>query len=532
MRFKPQWTSFLPAAFLATAAALAIALPVSADNSAASKSAAKTVINMTINGKAANPKTPPFLDKGTVYLPVRDMGEVLGTVVSWNDQAKTVTMRYPKLTVKQPFGSTSANVNGQPVALSSPLRMVDGRVYAPLRFFSEAIGTEVKWEKATQTVHMTRSDDYLKLNSWLTIWWNRTTHELYTAKDEQSDVLNIGKLDAEMRGTISAEGGLQQGGNTVLTFVDRYNNPKPHYEVHSLLIRNNRIVEQKHAAYDLRYEPNTSYFQVYDSKGWVEYTVLTDGKIVWVYNDEGEIVSTYDLPALTKEDDVFGVQAVGTDYLVVRPGRTGLLTLVDLKDSTTTVLADKLLTGKDLAYARENQTPYPGDTLSFAGDGGYPGYGKLDFAYLSPLQKNASYERPSYAEERKALPKERSFQEMAASCAVDTLKSVHMQDGDITYKPLIAANKQDQEGIRTVCRILKKITAEGTEVSLPLTFPDRLFHGMLVEFAAGDSVNIYMAGENKLGMGSELGGKNIFLVDAEMTKAFKYLKVSQNNEDL
>ncbi|MET3546987.1 hypothetical protein ABID47_003603 [Paenibacillus favisporus] len=534
MRFKRRWNSFLPAAFLAAAAAFAIALPVSADNTAATKAAANTGINLTMNGKAANPKTPPFLDKGTVYLPVRDMGEVLGTLVSWNDQAKTVTMRYPKLTVKLPFGSKSANVNGQPVALSSPLRMVDGRVYAPLRFFSEAMGTEVKWEKATQTVHMTKSDDYLKLYSWLTIWWDRTTHELYTAKDEQSDVLNIGKLDVEVQGTISVEGGLKQGGNTVLTFVDKYNNPKPHYDVYSLLIRNNRIVDQKHAAYDLRYEPNKTYFQEYDPNGWIEYTVLTDGKIVWVYSDEGKIVATHDLQELTKQDDVFGVQAVGADYLVVRPGRTGLLTLVDLKDNTTTVLADKLLTGKDLAYARDYQTPYPGDTLSFAGDAGYPGYGILDFAYDSPFKKSANserltYKRPSYAEERKALPKERSFKEMAASCAVDTVKSVHMQDGDITYKPLIGANKQDQEGIRTVCRILKKITAEGTEVTLPRIFPETFFHGMSVEFTAGDSVSIYRAEGTKLAMGSELGGKNIFLEDAEMVKTFERLKVSSNN---
>lgn len=531
MRFKLRWNSFLPAAFLAAAAAFAVSLPVSADNSAATKVAANTGINLTMNGKAANPKTPPFLDKGTVYLPVRDMGEVLGTLISWNAQAKTVTMRYPKLTVKLPFGSKSASVNGQLVTLSSPLRMVDGRVYAPLRFFSEAMGTEVKWEKATQTVHMTKSDDYLKLYSWLTIWWDRTTHELYTAKDEQSDVLNIGKLDAEMKGTVSAEGGSQQGGNTVLTFVDKYNNPKPHYDVYSLLIRNNRIVDQKHAAYDLRYEPNTSYYEVYDPKGWVEYTVLTDGKIVWLYNDEGKIVATHDLQELTKEDDVFGVQFVGADYLVVRPGRTGLLTLVDLKDNTTTVLADKLLTGKDLAYARDNQTPYPGDTLSFAGD---MGHGIIDFAYLSPFQQNApserlTYERPSYAEERKALPKERSFQEMAASCAVDTVKSVHMQDGDLIYKPLIGANKKDQEGIRTVCRILKKISSEGTEVTLPGTFPVTFFHGMSVEFTAGDSVSIYLAGGNKLGMGNQLGGKNIFLEDAEMVKTFERLKVSSNN---
>lgn len=135
MRFKLRWTSFLPATLLATAAAFVIALPVSADKSEAPATSVKNDINIAINGKAAKTKTPPFLDQGVVYLPVRDIGELLGTLVSWNTQAKTVTMRYPELTVKLPFGSTSAAVNGRPVTLSMPLRIVDGRVYAPLRFF-------------------------------------------------------------------------------------------------------------------------------------------------------------------------------------------------------------------------------------------------------------------------------------------------------------------------------------------------------------------------------------------------------------
>lgn len=526
MRFKLRWSSFLPATILATAAAFVIVLPVWADKSEALATSVKNEINITINGKVVKTKTPPFLDQGAVYLPVRDIGELLGTLVSWNTQAKTVTMRYPELTVKIPFGSTRAAVNGQPVALSTPLRMVDGRVYVPLRFFSEAVGAEVKWEAARHNVRMTMPNDYLKLNPFA-IWLNHTTHDLYMGKDEQSDVLSIGKLDAQLQGTVFVQPSMQ-GKNTVLTLVDRFASPHPHYEVYTLLIRDNRIVEQEHASYNQRYEPNTSSYQVYDPNGWIYYTVLTDGKIVLVYNDEGKVVSTYDLAELTQQDDVFGVQAVGTDFLVVRPNRSGLLTLIDLKDNSTVVLADKLLTGKDLAYAHDNQTPYPGDSLSFGGD---VGHGVLDFDYLSPFQNNnsqserLSYERPSYEEERKALPKERSFQEMASSCSTDTVVSVDIQDGDLMYKPLIGTNKQDQEGIRTVCRILKKITAEGVEVTLPRTFPVTFFHGMSVNFSTGDSVSIYRASGDKLAMGSDLGGKNIFLSNAQTIKEFERLKV-------
>lgn len=528
MRFKLRWSSFLSATLLATVVAFVIALPVSADKSDDPATSVKNDIKITINEKVVKMKTTPFLDQGVVYLPFRDIGELLGTLVAWNKQSKTVTMRYPELTVKVPFGSTSASVNGQRVSLSTPLRMVGGRVYVPLRFFSEAIGAEVKWEATTHNVRMTKPKDYLELNP-LAIWLNRTTHDLYMGKGEQSDVLSIGKLEAELKGTVSVEGPSRHGKNTVLTLVDSYASPQPHYEVYTLLIRDNQIVEQKHASYDHRYESNASDYQVYDPNGWIQHAVLTDGKIVWIYNDEGKVVLTYDLPELTQQDDVFSVQAVGSDFLVVRPNLSGLLTLIDLKDNSTVVLADKLLSGKDLAYAHDNKTPYPGDSLNFAWD---MGHGILDFGYDSPFPNNngqserLSYERPSYEEEREALPKERSFQEMASSCSTDTVVSVDIQDGDLIYKPLIGSNKQDQEGIRTVCRILKKITADGVEVTLPRTFPVTFFHGISVNFSADDSVSIYRASGDRLAMGSELGGKNIFLdEDAQIIKEFERLKV-------
>ncbi|MBB3126766.1 hypothetical protein FHS19_001420 [Paenibacillus rhizosphaerae] len=69
------------------------------------------------------------------------------------------------------------------------------------------------------------------------------------------------------------------------------------------------------------------------------------------------------------------------------------------------------------------------------------------------------------------------------------------------------------------------MTSEGTEVMLPRIFPETFFHGMTVEFTAGDSVSIYMAEGNKLAMGSELGGKTIFLEDAGLVKEFISFKV-------
>ena len=57
----------------------------------------------------------------------------------------------------QPLGIISrevlcASVNGEVTELDVPARLVDGRTLVPLRFVSEALGAQVKWDDPTQTV--------------------------------------------------------------------------------------------------------------------------------------------------------------------------------------------------------------------------------------------------------------------------------------------------------------------------------------------------------------------------------------------
>ncbi|GGD59654.1 stalk domain-containing protein [Paenibacillus nasutitermitis] len=513
-------------------AALAITLthllPGSTDVHAAAQVPVSKSIKVTFNGSEYKPKSAPFVSSGSVYLPVRDMGELLGTMVAWNSTDKTVTMNYPELTVKLVYGSKNAAVNGKTVALTAPLLMVEGRIFVPLRFFSEATGAGVKWDPSRKTVSITRADDFIKQQVWSSIWLNRKTGEVYTARDEQSPAILVGKLNASIKGNVSfTEGGIGGGSGSVLTIVDNYGEPRVQYDAYGLFIQNNKIVSQKKASYFQRYEQNASYFQVYHPNGWLQYSVLTDGKSVTVFNEQGKAVKEYDLPALAGKDEVYSVLAIGEDYLVVRPNQTGLLTLIDLKDNTTVVLADKLLTGKDLDYAHSNDVPYHGDELLFAGD---MGYGMLHFYYDSPVDDKKdsyvrlSYDRPSYEEERNALPKNRSVSELAAVCKQETIKSVDMQDGDIQYIPLVGANKEDGKSINTVCGILKKFASKGVQETGQAPITETFFHGMGISFTEGDSLELY---PDSKGLAIDLGdNQRLILADSQVNRDFENLKVS------
>lgn len=85
-------------------AILAISLlhPVAASTAANSpvNTPASKDIRITFNGSEFKPKSAPFVDKGVVYLPVQDMGELLNSVVSWSSSAQMVTLSYPELSIK------------------------------------------------------------------------------------------------------------------------------------------------------------------------------------------------------------------------------------------------------------------------------------------------------------------------------------------------------------------------------------------------------------------------------------------------
>lgn len=137
-------------------------------------------IKVSINGGEYQPKSAPFIYNDTVYLPVRDVGELLGTVVFWNSSLKRVTMTYPELTVNLNYGSMEATVNGNSMKLTTSLRMVNGRIFVPLRFFSEAIDAGVEWKDSTRTMSITKSDDYVKgVGSNTTIWLNKMAGDIY-----------------------------------------------------------------------------------------------------------------------------------------------------------------------------------------------------------------------------------------------------------------------------------------------------------------------------------------------------------------
>ena len=110
--------------------------------------------------------------------------------------------------------------------------------------------------------------------------------------------------------------------------------------------------------YSFRFENNIKFYG--------EQVVLTDGKQVFLINDNtGEITQTLNLVNLIGEEDSYFVEGIGEDYLLVRPNRNGLLTLINLKTGGKVQLYTELLNETEQRYAETNEVPYRGDGLKF-----------------------------------------------------------------------------------------------------------------------------------------------------------------------
>ncbi|OXM16404.1 hypothetical protein CGZ75_06940 [Paenibacillus herberti] len=171
------------------AVCLLLSIPANGASSKASAAEAKAGgIRLIFNGSEYKTKAAAFIDKGVAFLPLRDVGGLLGSIVKWDINSKTVLMSYPELLVKLSADSMEAAVNDKTIRLSSPLRNVNGTLFAPLRFFAEVTGASVQWDSLTNTATMKRLDDYDDMLERQGAWLNRITAQQQNNSTNKSEL--------------------------------------------------------------------------------------------------------------------------------------------------------------------------------------------------------------------------------------------------------------------------------------------------------------------------------------------------------
>ncbi len=110
-------------------------------------------INVRVNGDPVRFEgAQPRQMNGRVLVPLRGVLEKMGANVDWIASNQTVVATMGDTELNLPIGSRTATVNGRDVRLDVPAMTIAGSTMVPLRFVSEALGADVRWSDATQTV--------------------------------------------------------------------------------------------------------------------------------------------------------------------------------------------------------------------------------------------------------------------------------------------------------------------------------------------------------------------------------------------
>lgn len=91
----------------------------------------------------------PTVESGVALLPMRHVLEPLGARLRWDNQTKTATLTVGGRTAVLRVRENTLLVDGEPVPLEAPLRIVRGRVLIPATALREMLNAELLYDGAT-----------------------------------------------------------------------------------------------------------------------------------------------------------------------------------------------------------------------------------------------------------------------------------------------------------------------------------------------------------------------------------------------
>ncbi|WP_422447106.1 copper amine oxidase N-terminal domain-containing protein [Thermoanaerobacterium sp. DL9XJH110] len=116
-------------------------------------------IDVTLNGEHLQFDVPPILENVRVLVPLRVIFEALGATVNWDGTTGTVIATKKTATIKLIVGDKTAYRNGSSLELDVPAKVVNRRTLVPVRFVSEALGTEVEWDTQNRMVRINQKNE-------------------------------------------------------------------------------------------------------------------------------------------------------------------------------------------------------------------------------------------------------------------------------------------------------------------------------------------------------------------------------------
>lgn len=115
-----------------------------------------SAISLYVNNEPIETKTMnPIQLEGRVLVPAREVFEAMGANVTWDNALKKVTIKYKSKTIILTMNQAEATINDAIVSMDVPGKVINNKVMIPIRFVSEAMGLNVRWDSTNRAVWIT-----------------------------------------------------------------------------------------------------------------------------------------------------------------------------------------------------------------------------------------------------------------------------------------------------------------------------------------------------------------------------------------
>lgn len=109
-------------------------------------------IQVIVDKKMEKLPYPVVVEQGTTLLPVRFFSEKLNAKVEYLADIDAVYLTKGDTTVQINARTSEAYINGSGYSLNGMVKTIDNRIYVPLRFLGEVLGTEIQWNNEARQI--------------------------------------------------------------------------------------------------------------------------------------------------------------------------------------------------------------------------------------------------------------------------------------------------------------------------------------------------------------------------------------------
>lgn len=109
-------------------------------------------IKINVDGRYYLPYPQPVIEEGIAFVPLHSFMQNLYAFVDWQEEEGIAVIKKDQIELKLTMDETAAEKNGEQLVFSAAPKLIEEVPFVPLRDIAEALGAVVTWDQASHTV--------------------------------------------------------------------------------------------------------------------------------------------------------------------------------------------------------------------------------------------------------------------------------------------------------------------------------------------------------------------------------------------